>query len=120
MAVFVDNSAQSLEVLHKNIDRCDLRHCTRTIHWDIAKSLNCLKAYPRAFDLVLMDPPYRKGLLAVAIQHVLQSRCLAPNAVLVTEHEASDPPVTELPYLVCVDRRRYGRTGISLFSYSGV
>ena len=117
MGVFVDNSARSLAVLQKNLDLCNLHPCTRMIRWDIAKSLNCLQAYPHTFDLVFMDPPYRCGLVPLAMQHLLQSQCLAPEALLVAEHEALAPPNIESSHLICTDTRRYGRTGISLFAY---
>lgn len=117
MAVFVDSSVRSLAVLQKNLDHCNLHQCARMIRWDIAKSLNCLRTYPHTFDLVFMDPPYGHGLAALAMEHLLQSRCLASEALLAAEHEALAPPNIESSHLTCIDTRRYGRTGISLFVY---
>lgn len=118
MAVFVDNSVRALDVLRKNLDYCALQHCTRAIHWDISKNLKCLKTYPRTFDLVFMDPPYRHELVPLALQHLLQSQCMAPGALLAVEHEARKPPDINSIQLACIDNRRYGRTGLSFFTYS--
>ena len=120
MAVFVDSHVQALTVLRKNLQRCALQHCTQVIQWDIVKNLDCLKIYPNAFDLVLMDPPYSRGLVPLSIKHLLQSRSLAPGAVLVAEHEAHTPPEIDSSMLACTDSRRYGRTGLSFFSYPPV
>ncbi len=115
-AVFVDNSAPSLEVLRKNLDRCALRHCTQTIRWDIARNLACLKGYPMAFDLVFMDPPYNRGLVPTTLQHLVDSECLASEALLTAEHEAGMK--LELPpHFTCTDLRRYGRTALSFFTF---
>ena len=118
MAVFVDNSVHSLGVLRKNLERCVLaRDGIRVIQWDIARSLECLRPYAQTFDLVFLDPPYQRELASVAMQHLLLSGCLAPEAVLVVEHEARSAPEVESERFTCIDRRRYGRTGLSFFSF---
>ena len=115
-AVFVDNSAHSLDVLRKNLDRCALQHCTQTIRWDIERSLACLKGYPMAFDLVFMDPPYNRGLVPTTLQHLMDSECLASEAFLAAEHEAGMKPEPP-PLFACADQRRYGRTALSFFTF---
>ncbi len=120
MAVFVDRSAQALTVLRKNLDQCALSDRTRTIQWDIVKNLNCLRTYPRTFNLVFLDPPYRLDLVPVAIQHLVDSQSLAPGAMLVAEHEARTPPDPGAIALELIETRRYGRTGLSFLSYHPV
>jgi 16S rRNA (guanine966-N2)-methyltransferase len=117
MAVFVDSSVHALAVLRKNIEHCALKHCAQAIQWDIVKNLDCLKRYPKTFDLVLMDPPYNYGLLPLAIKHLLQSHSLSPEALLVAEHGAHTPPEITSSQLTCIDSRRYGRTGLSFISF---
>ena len=116
-AVFVDNSPHSLAVLQKNLDRCALQHCTRTIRWDIARNLECLKGYPETFGLVFLDPPYHCALVPKTLNHLQQSGCLAPGAVLAAEHEAEAEFEMESTRFTCTDNRRYGRTALSFFSY---
>ena len=116
-AVFVDNDAHSLEVLRSNLDRCALQHSTQIIQWDIARSLACLKAYPRTFDMVFMDPPYHCGMVPTTLQHLEKSGCLEPQAVLAAEHEAGATFEIESSRFTCTDNRRYGRTALSFFSY---
>ncbi len=116
-AVFLDDSASALAILRKNIDHCALKHCTRVIQWNAGRNLNCLKAFPHTFDLVFMDPPYRQGLVPLVLQHLLLSQCLAPGALIVAEHEDPPLPAIDFSRLTCIDSRRYGRTGLSFFSY---
>ena len=118
MAVFVDNSIHALTVLRKNLDRCALLQGAQVIKWDIVKSLACLQIYPQTFDLVFMDPPYNRRLVPLTVQHLLQSRSLAPSALLVAEHEAQLSPEIDSSWLTCFDSRHYGRTGLSFFSYN--
>jgi 16S rRNA (guanine966-N2)-methyltransferase len=116
-AVFVDKSTRALAVLRKNLDQCGLQHCSQVIQWDIARNLNCLKGHPEAFDLVFLDPPYHCALVPVALQHLADSGCLVPGAVVSAEHEAGIQPQIPSSRFVCTDNRRYGRTAISIFAY---
>jgi 16S rRNA (guanine966-N2)-methyltransferase len=116
-AVFVDNSARSLAVLRKNLEHCALQHCSRLIQWDIARNLACLKAYPDTFDMVFLDPPYNRGLVSMALQHLEASGCLAPEALLIAEHEAGMDLQISSTQFACIDHRRYGRTGLTFFAY---
>jgi 16S rRNA (guanine966-N2)-methyltransferase len=117
-AVFVDNSAFSLAVLRQNLDHCALAQCAKTIQWNIARNLTCLKGYPETFDLVFMDPPYHRGLVPEALQHLLESGCLASGARLIAEHEVGTQLEIQSSRFTCTDKRRYGRTALSFFSYT--
>jgi 16S rRNA (guanine966-N2)-methyltransferase len=117
--VFVDNSARSLVVLKKNLERCALGHCSRLIQWDISRNLACLKAYPETFDMVFLDPPYNRGLVSTALRHLEASGCLAPGAVLAAEHETGMAIEIESSRFACTDNRRYGRTALSFFAFQG-
>jgi 16S rRNA (guanine966-N2)-methyltransferase len=118
-AVFVDNNSHSLEVLRSNLDGCALQHCARTIRWDISRNLNCLEGYPRTFNLVFLDPPYRCGLVSTTLQHLEKSGCLAPEAILAAEHEVGMQPQIPSAHFACSDNRRYGRTALSFFNFLG-
>lgn len=116
-AVFVDNSAHSLAVLRKNLERCALQHCSRTIQWDVARNLKCLQAYPETFDMVFLDPPYHCGLVPSTLRHLSEIGCLASGAILAAEHEAGMKPEIPSTCFTCIDHRRYGRTALTFFTY---
>ena len=120
IAVFVENGTQTLAALRKNIGLCRIEARSRVIRWDIRKNLNCLKTYPRYFDLVFMDPPYRQSLVQPTFNHLLDIRTLAPQALVVVEHDPTEiirPPASTL---AGVDSRRYGRTQLSFFEFRGL
>ncbi len=117
-AVFVDNAPQSLALIRKNIRHCGLSPYAHVIKSDITAGLGCLQTFPMAFDLVFMDPPYGRDLVSVTMGHLLASGCLAPEATIVTEHEADHTPaMASGPYHV-IDRRKYGKTGLSIYLYT--
>jgi 16S rRNA (guanine966-N2)-methyltransferase len=119
-AVFVDNNSRSLDLLRRNLDRCALQNCSRTIQWDIVRNLACLNGYPETFNMVFLDPPYHRGLVPMALRYLEASGCLASGAVLAAEHEVGMATEIESARFTCTDNRRYGRTALSFFTYQGL
>ena len=102
-------------MLNRNIQSCRLADRARVLRWDAAGNLNCLADGDRKFDLVFMDPPYCAGMIAPALRHLADSRCLADKARIVVEH-ASGEAVGETPPFHLQDHRRYGKTLVSFLT----
>lgn len=114
-AVFVDNNTRALAVLRRNLENCHITDSATVIQWNIRKNLKCLNAYPQAFDLVFMDPPYHLNLVSKTLAHLLPGECLAQGAAIVAEHEPGIQfDLVDSP-LVQTDARRYGGNQLSFF-----
>ncbi|MBR9980732.1 MAG: 16S rRNA (guanine(966)-N(2))-methyltransferase RsmD [Desulfatitalea sp.] len=117
-ALFIDQSAVAISLLQRNLALCHLEARSRVVQWNIVKNLNPLHAYAGIFDLVFIDPPYAKGIIAPCLAHLAASGTLAPDALIVVEHAPAEP-ITALPGpLTCIDSRRYGQTAIAILSRS--
>jgi 16S rRNA (guanine966-N2)-methyltransferase len=114
-ALFIDNGLEALGVLNRNIQSCRLADRSRVLRWDAAGNLNCLAEGERKFDLVFLDPPYGAGMIAPALRHLADARCLADKARIVVEH-ASAEAVEQTPPLHLQDQRRYGKTLVSFLT----
>lgn len=116
-AVFVEKSPAALAVIRRNTAACGLTGRSRVIAWDAARNLNCLPPLGRRFTLVLLDPPYGRGLAGPALGHLVRSGCLAPGARVVVEEAADAAQTAAGPGLAVEDARRYGRTVVSFLRY---
>lgn len=116
-AIFIDHSSRALTVLRKNLERCNLNASTRVLQWDITKNLNCLKHNEHSFDLVFLDPPYRKQWVPITLSHLRACRCLCDDTVVVAEHESNLGADDSGTALKLESTRRYGQTAISFFSF---
>ena len=114
-AVFIDSYPQSLSVILKNIQNCQLESRTKILRWNILKNLNCLKPY--CFDLVLMDPPYDIGAVYQSLLNLERCGCLKNEAVIVVEHSLDEPSPDNLKSFRLFDRRKYGKTLVSFFNF---
>lgn len=110
--LFVDNQKNALATCRKNIAACGFEDKSTVIHWDISRNLNCLLRYGGALNLVFLDPPYNKGLADLALSHLIRAKALAPEALVVVEHAAGDPPVPA-DGLTLTETRQYGTTALS-------
>ena len=109
-AVFVDASRNSVEVVRRNLQRTKLDKQARVVGSDASAFL---KGIHEPFDIALLDPPYRKGLLEQALP--LMERVMKPTGIVFCEH----PEDVELPEtagaFVKLRSYRYGK--IHLTSY---
>ena len=110
LAVFVDQSRQSLEVVRENLKSTGLTAGSRVVTMDYKSFLVGCKD---RFDIAFLDPPYRQGLLKEALP--LVAACMEPGGVILCEHQKGD----ELPEVV-VDfklQKQYNYGKITVTAY---
>ncbi len=116
-AVFIDIDPDSIAILTTNLKTLSLERQTKIIRWNMLRDLNCLKSLPTPFELVFMDPPYRRNMIAPALQNLHRSQSLASGTRVVVEHSYREPVVFgRLPFEIA-DRRQYGKTLVTILDY---
>jgi 16S rRNA (guanine966-N2)-methyltransferase len=116
-AVFVDHDRDSISIIHANIRTLSLESRTVVIRWDLVKNLNCLQSPDIAFDLVFMDPPYERKLIAHALENLHLSQSLSLNTKIIVEHSRKESIfIDDLPFKI-TDQRKYGKTLVTFLDY---
>jgi 16S rRNA (guanine966-N2)-methyltransferase len=115
--VFVEAAREALLVVRRNIQACGLVGSAKVLRWNAARNLNCLRNWEPKFQLVFMDPPYGRGLVAPALSHLHNAGCVAMDARLVIEHGADDPLPDPAPPYHLQGQRRYAKTLVSFLNY---
>lgn len=116
-ALFIEVDREACVTLAGNLQACRLTEKSRVLRWNAAINLNCLRGHDPAFQLIFMDPPYGKGLVAPALLHLHHAECVADGARLVVEHDTGDVLPDALGPYTLQDRRQYGRTLVSFLTY---
>lgn len=110
---FYEDSRPALEALRANISTLGAT-TARVIGGSLPSSLREGPAY----DLVFMDPPWRKDLELSVAQRLVRSARLAESGTLIVEAAKGDP-FDEAAWialgLVLDDRRAYGDTEVRFF-----
>ncbi len=108
--LMVDDDADSRALQRENIEALNLTGATRIWRRDATDLGPIGPAAGGPFNLVFLDPPYRKGLVPRALKSLKDGGWLAPQALIVAETEAMEP--LEAPDFTLVDDRDYGDTRV--------
>jgi 16S rRNA (guanine966-N2)-methyltransferase len=110
-ATFVESDRDACRAINRNLDKLELEGAT-VLCQDALTALRADARAGRRYDLVLVDPPYRRfsSLQNALIQYLPE--ILEPGGVLLVETAANDEP--ELP-LAKRTSRRYGSARLTLF-----
>jgi 16S rRNA (guanine966-N2)-methyltransferase len=113
-ATFVENDREACRAINRNLDKLGLEGAT-VLCQDALAALRADARGGTRYDLVLVDPPYRRfsSLQNALIQHLPE--ILAPDGVLLVETAAAEEP--ELPPLAKRTSRAYGPARLTLFEH---
>ncbi len=89
----VERDRAVYSALQQNLRKLDAADRVRLINSD---ALDYLQTCDQVFDIIFLDPPYGKGLLADAISVIDQRQCLKAGGLVYMEHE-SHAEMAELP-----------------------
>ena len=114
--LFVEEAAESRALIRQNVEAFQLTGVTKIWRRD-ATDLGPMSAGSGGpFDLVFLDPPYRKNLVAPALASLRDGGWLAANAVLVAE-SAEDEEIAADGFKI-LDERNYGETRVTVLRAS--
>ena len=117
-AVFVDQSREALELIHANISHCfpaESRAFPLKLNLARPDALKRLKkSLPQGmlFDLIFLDPPYKKKLAIHSLQMVEKAGIIQDSGLIILEEQKGEHLPGLCGSLECIDQRQYGQTGL--------
>lgn len=104
---FIDDSPESRALIRENVEALGLTGVTKIWRRDATQ----LGKANDHYNLVFLDPPYHKGLIAPALTSLLEGTWPAPDAIIVAELAVDDDsPCTD--DFTLLDDRTYGDTRV--------
>ncbi len=114
-AVFNDQDRGCCNIIRKNIAALNMGNRSKVFTLPAMQAIAGLTG-EMPFDIAFLDPPYaHNGQAEVAA--LFQNRLMAPDGLVIVEHDYHDPPEAVPGLFRLVDQRRYRETGISFFSW---
>ena len=115
--LFIEKDPKVVGVIKSNIRA--LRAGERTDIWsaDVTSALRRLKAGGQLFDLVFLDPPYRKKIAEEILKFLGKGEILNDDAIVVAEHESDLTLADSYGCLELYSRKTYGDTSVSFYLY---
>lgn len=112
-AVLVDCDRAANACQRENAERLGFSAQCRLLKCDWRAAVRSLVSAGERFDLVFLDPPYAMRDLSEVTEAL--KPLLAPEALVVVEHEAAQPSLVGEGFHLR-DSRRYGYVGVSLYA----
>jgi len=115
---FVDNNARCTKAIQENITQLQIpnpKSQIKTLQLDAFRSIRLFADNNTKFDIILLDPPYYKGLAKKCLNSIDKYGILQPLAFVVIEHSSKDPVSQQLQGLEFVRDYEYGDTVISIY-----
>ena len=81
-AVLVDASPKAVEIIKKNMSKTHFENQSAVVCADYA---DAVRRVTGRFDLVILDPPYAKHLIAPALRALIEADKLEKDAIIVCE-----------------------------------
>jgi 16S rRNA (guanine(966)-N(2))-methyltransferase RsmD len=110
---FVEKGWRGLRLIRQNLLQCGMMERAEIIPKDAIRSIGLLSQKGRAFDLILMDPPYEKGLIQRILNKLRDRPIYRENSILVVEHGRREPLPEHLWGWELIRQRQIGDTMIS-------
>jgi 16S rRNA (guanine(966)-N(2))-methyltransferase RsmD len=108
-AVFVDSARASMAVVEENLEATGFRSASKTVLGD---SLSYLDRTSEIFDIALLDPPYKAGLMEDAIERVRLH--MADGGIIVCE-TAAEEVLPEVIDGFTSKRYKYGKIALTVY-----
>lgn len=106
-AVLCDNSRKAISIIKQNVDKTKFNDKTELLNLDYEKALEKCKEQNIKFDIIFLDPPYKKNLLVNSVEKIFEYDLLQQKGIIIAE---TDEEIN----IECIkadvyDIRQYGR-----------
>lgn len=111
---FVDNNIKITTLLTKTVHDFNIQDQSEILNKDYKNAINYFKDNNIAFDIIFIDPPYKKNIVEDAVQVIVQNNILNKKGIIVCETEINFK-LQDLPTLELIKFKKYGDKQINVY-----
>jgi 16S rRNA (guanine966-N2)-methyltransferase len=112
-ALFVEKRRQALRLIQKNLFQCGMKDRSEILPKDVRRAISVLHQRGESFDLIIMDPPYEKGLIQQTLMKLQSHPIHHRDSILIIEHDRREPLPKTVEGWNLIRQREMGDTVIS-------
>ncbi len=116
--VFCDTSKEAIKIINKNIEKTKFENNSIVLNEDYTKIVQNLKD---KFDLIFIDPPYKKDIAVDAVKKIIEQDLLTNNGIIILETDNEQRELEQLKRIDVniYDLRKYGRIKLIFLNRKG-
>lgn len=103
--IFVDKEFIACKTIKSNLGMLDVNTNTTVLNMDYLKALERL--YPKKFDLIFLDPPYKTDYLKKALEKIEELKLITDTSLVILESDDINK-LTFSDYYIEVKTKKYG------------
>lgn len=107
---FVDFSKKSINVVKENLIKSDFLSKSELLNFDF---LTFLKSNKKIYDIIFLDPPYRKGFLNLVLDNLSESTC--KDSILICEHSKEEIYPEIINFIPIYRVKNYGNITVTIY-----
>lgn len=115
---FIDGSSSAIKTINENIKKCKISKDSYSVYRnDYLRALKIFAKKEEKFDLIFLDPPYKKGIIDNALENLIKLNLLNDDAMIVCEYSSEEHVNYEHEALEIYKEKKYGYITITIFNY---
>ena len=114
-AQFVESDRKCMQIILDNIEKTRIDADYRIHNTTVERAIMMLGQKEEKFGLIVMDPPYGKGLILPTLKLIHLRKILDVDGIIVIEHEKNDILEDEILSFRRIKCKHYGITTISMY-----
>ncbi len=103
--IFVDKEYIACKTIKSNLEMLNVNTNTTILNMDYLKALERL--YPKKFDLIFLDPPYKTDYLKKALEKIEELKLITDTSLVILESDDINK-LTFSDYYIEVKTKKYG------------
>ncbi|MBD3184837.1 16S rRNA (guanine(966)-N(2))-methyltransferase RsmD [Candidatus Poribacteria bacterium] len=120
---FVDANPVCIKAISQNLAKISLSPNSPGItllKMNMSKATAFFNKQNKQFDIIFLDPPYRKGLVKESLNHIFKNNILADNGLLIAEHDVKEDVLESEGNLTLIRQNSYGTKLLSFYSQKNI
>ncbi len=114
-ATLVEISVEAIAVIKHNLRTCGFEGRSTLVHADVLKAVERLAGQGEQYDIIMVAPPYFRGLGPRTMERIAALGLLEPNGMCFVQHHEKEDIGSEFGDLAMLKRYSYGSNLLSLF-----
>ncbi len=114
-AVFADQSEKCTEIIINNLKHTGLEHKSEVFLGEAQLILKKLSQHGKKFDIIFLDPPYKKGILPEILLLLQEYDILEDRFIISAETDIEDELPQEQGSIVTSRVQLYGKTKLTFY-----
>lgn len=118
--IFVDRDMNAIQTIKSNIATCKFTETCEVYRNDAERALKALIKREIQFDLIFLDPPYRKQKLEALLHIITENQLLKEDGIIICEHSGDVTLPHTIGSLKQMKSGDYGTIGLSIYQMAQV